>query len=264
MENRSLDRGITVMECLARNGSCSLAELHRLTGLAKSTLRRLLATLLDRQIARRSVADGRYRINITLPTAKGLPIPPDLAMLVDVAMPHAFALTEAVRWPSDIHIRDGDTMRLVDSTRRLSPFPLYRGPVDRQLNIFGTASGLACLAALPDAEVVEIHRRTQAEPRWGLARFGQTLESYMDAVADARARGYGTRVTGYLGETIVDDGLSAIAVALIRRGRPAGALTLLWPRVFRTVPAFAEEFLPRLQQTADAVAADLARRDGDS
>jgi len=42
---RSLDRGLDLMEVLAREGAQTLAQLHAATGLPKSTIRRLLATL---------------------------------------------------------------------------------------------------------------------------------------------------------------------------------------------------------------------------
>ena len=54
-ENRSLDRGIEILETLAREGAMSLADLHRATGLPKSTIRRLLQTLIARKIVRRSL-----------------------------------------------------------------------------------------------------------------------------------------------------------------------------------------------------------------
>ena len=58
LENRSLDRGLTILERLSADGAGSLQALHTATGLAKSTLRRLLSTLVQRKILRRSLADG--------------------------------------------------------------------------------------------------------------------------------------------------------------------------------------------------------------
>ncbi|QDL93999.1 helix-turn-helix domain-containing protein (plasmid) [Paroceanicella profunda] len=259
LENRSLDRGITLMEILARGGSCSLAELHAASGLPKSTIRRLLGTLIARRIVRRSLSDGRYRINITLPMSTGAPIPPGLAGLVDLSLPLALALTRRVRWPSDIHVVDGTRMQIVESTRPASPFHIYPGRVNRWLNIFGTASGTACLAAMSPEAVMEVHRLTEGDETWGLARFGLCVEAYLDILAATRARGYAIRLSAYLGETVFDDGLAAIAVPLLERGRPLGALTLIWPRPHLDHARFASEHLDALRDTAAQICAGLDR-----
>lgn len=261
LENRSLDRGITLLEVLARNGASSLADLHRETGIAKSTIRRLLGTLIRRRLIRRSLADRRYRINITLPASAGEPIPPELAVLVDTAMPHAIELTKSIGWPSDIHIIDGHNMRIVDSTRPLSPFHLYRGLVNRKLNIFGSATGMICLASMTDGAIAEIHKATLGDRIWGIARFSMSLPEYLEEVRATRERGYGIRLTHYLGETVLDDGLAAIALPLCHRDRPLGALSVLWPRSYKEHREFVKEFLPALQRATTAIDRDLARYD---
>ncbi len=46
LRNESLNRGLAVLEQLARDGDCSLADLHKGTGIPKSSIRRLLGTLI--------------------------------------------------------------------------------------------------------------------------------------------------------------------------------------------------------------------------
>lgn len=261
LENRSLDRGITLLEVLARNGASSLADLHRETGIAKSTIRRLLGTLIRRRMIRRSLADRRYRINITLPASAGEPVPPELAVLVDVAMPHAIELTKSIGWPSDIHIVDNRNMRIVDSTRPLSPFHLYRGLVNRRLNIFGSATGMICLAAMSDASIAMLHKATLGDRIWGIARFSMSFPDYLEQIRQTRQRGYGIRLTRYLGETVLDDGLAAVALPLFHLNRPLGAVSILWPRDYKRHTEFVKQFLPALQRTTDAVNQDLGRYD---
>ena len=253
LQNRSLDRGITLLEVLARNGASSLADLHRESGLPKSTIRRLLATLINRRMVRRSLSDKRYRINITLPASAGEPVPPELTVLVDVAMPHAIELTRSIGWPSDIHLVDANCMRIVDSTRPLSPFHLYRGLVNRKLNIFGAASGMICLASMEEEAIAHYHRATMGDRIWGLARFNLSLEAYMEETMITRERGYGVRLTSYLGETVLDDGLAAIALPLLQDGRPFGALSILWPRTYKDHVEFAKDYLAALAEAVEAV-----------
>ena len=259
LANRSLDRGITILESLARNGACSLADLHRDSGIAKSTIRRLLGTLIQHRLVRRSVADGLYRVTIPLPAGAGEPIPHEMASLTDVAMPRAVELTKKLEWPSDIHVLDGLCMRIVDSTRPLSPFHMYRGIINRRINMFGSATGMACLAVRTDAEIAEFDRLTNGNMSLGLSRFGFTLRQFMPEIEKARARGFGIRLGFYRGETMLDDGLAAMAVPINVYGQPNAAISMIWPRAFQEPKEFAKRHLAPLTEAAEVIAADLVR-----
>ena len=252
-ESRSLDRGLTLMEALAREDSLSLAELHRATALPKSTIRRLMATLVRRGMARRSLADGRYRLNVTLPDISSQPIPRGLSLIADVALPDTLALTREVDWPSDLHVLDGTAMQIIDSTRVFSPFQLNREEINRRVNVFGSASGMTCLSLRDEAEVAALHEATRHDQTWGLARFGLELGDYLTILEEARRRGYGTRLANYHGERWLDGSLSAIAVPIGPRGLGLGALTLLWPRAFTSAETFASQYLDALRSTAEAI-----------
>ena len=244
---------------LARNGASSLADLHRESSLPKSAIRRLLGTLISRRLVRRSLSDKRCRINITLSATAGEPVPPELTVLVDVAMPHAIELTRSIGWPSDIHLVDANCMCIVDATRPLSPFHICRGLVNRKLNIFGSASGMICLASMEDDAIAHYHGATAGDRIWGIARFNLSLDDYMEQIRITRERSYGIRLTRYLGETVLDDGLAAIALPLWQDARPIGALAVLWPRTYKKHTEFVKEYLAALEEATEAVNRDLQR-----
>ncbi|WP_417684994.1 IclR family transcriptional regulator [Roseibium sp.] len=253
LSNRSLDRGIDVLETLAQKGACSLADLHRHTGLAKSTLRRLLGTLMERHIVRQSLTDKMFRSNVIFPPGSDAPQALELAMLIDRAMPILSDLTARVGWPSDIHILSGSRMRIIDSTRPLSPYRLNHGFVNRVINVFGSATGSACLAAMSDETVAEHHKNTANDATWGLKRFETDLQTYLKRLQEVRKTGYGTRLSNYLGETVLDDGLAAIAVPIFVNDWPSGAITLIWPRAYKSTAEFAALHLGDLKRTAERI-----------
>ena len=257
--NRSLERGITLMEVIARTGEATLADLHRESGIPKSTIRRLLATLMERRIVRQSLADQMFRINIGMTTGAATPVPSSAAMLVDVAMPILAEHTRRVSWPSDIHIIDGTAMRIIDSTRPLSPYHLYRGVVNTAINIFGSATGLACLAALPDLRIIDFADRARGDPRFGLERFMPDINTLFDEVRATRQRGYGIRLRQYRGERVPDDGLRAIAVPIRRQTEVCGAISLLFPSRFSSAEEMARQHIASLKIAAEAISADLDR-----
>lgn len=259
LENRSLDRGIDLLVALAQAGPCTLHGLHERTGLAKSTIRRLLGTLLERHVVRKGLGDGLYRSNVVLPLPTSSALTTTSALLVTVASPHMLALTERVEWPSDLHLYVHDRMRIIKSTRPFSPFCLYRVRIDFDVSMFAAASGLAYLSTLDAPRVGSLVASLAPDQRWGPGRFGWTRASLLSHLARVRAQGYASRLEAYRGESVADDKLSAIAVPLMVGGAGIGALTLCWPRQFCSPEKFAKRHLGELVRTAQVVGGELER-----
>lgn len=252
-----------MLETLARHRAMSLSEIHRETALPKSTLRRLLATLVTRRFVRRSLSDKLYRVTVTLPDISISPVPPGLALMADIGLTHALALTKKIGWPSDIHIFEAHWMRIVESTRAVSPFSLYQGKVDRRLNIFGCATGAACLSQMDTDQVRALFDNPTLEGRFSPTTFGITWNLLQDHLNKTRKMGYGIRHSNYHGETVVNDKLSAIALPLQRAGEVCGGVTLLWPREFLPPADFARMYLEELSEAVALIEADLDEFDRD-
>lgn len=245
------------MEALARNGASSLADLHRDSGIPKSTIRRLLGTLMARRIASRSLSDGKYRLNIPMPSGFTSAAPASAVDIVDIALPILMDLTRRIVWPSDFHLLDGNSMLIVDSTRPLSAFHLYRGIVNRHLNLFGSATGIACLSTMNAARINRYLAATSGDKTFGFARFGVDPSTLMEAVDLARAKGYATRIPTYLGETVPDDGLAAIAVPVLSGTQAIGAINLVFPRNYETPAKIAARYLSDLTEASSAISKAL-------
>lgn len=258
LENRSLDRGISVLEALAKGGAMSLHQIFLATGLPKSTLRRLLSTLVARRIVRTGLGDKLYRSNVALPDLRPADLTPKAARLVELAMPHMIELTKKIGWPSDLHLFAGDRMRVVESTRTLSPFHIHRSPIDITVNLFGSAGGRAYLSALPQKEVEQLVAKFGPDPDEGLARYGVPAETWYGELESVRQAGYAIRVPGYGPLTIREERLRVIAVPLLLGNEGVGALTLLWPREYLDYDAFAETYLPELKATSQQISESLS------
>jgi len=256
-ENRSLDRGIEILETLAREGAMSLADLHRATGLPKSTIRRLLQTLIQRKIVRRSLADQLYRTLLVFPDISGEVMPKGMLQMADAAIPRALALTQQIGWPSDIHIREARSMRIIDSTRQASNFHVEQGQINRQVSHFGSATGLACLAAMGDGEIAATYEALKTDRHWGPVRFGLDLATLMQRIAQIRTQGYAERLPAHLSDREWDTDLRAIAVPIKARGQVLGGISVLWLRTYKPVQGFAALHLEALQQAARDINAAL-------
>jgi IclR family transcriptional regulator, mhp operon transcriptional activator len=257
LENRSLDRGLAILECLSIHGASSLQDLHAHTDLPKSTIRRLLGTLIERRIARRSLADSLYRANVAWPLPAGAASTQGEGWLVDRAVPHMIELTDEVGWACDLHIFERTRSRIIESTRPLSPFYQYSRPIDLQVPVFGSAGGLAVLSTWTDAAVLALVDEIGDHPKWGLRRIGLRGRDLLVLLRQVRKSGYAVRPRQYRGETAKADTLSVIACPIGRSGAAIGALVMLWPKGFLSPASFAETHLARLKETTARISADL-------
>lgn len=260
LENRSLDRAISLLEVLAREAPCSLHQLHQRTALPKSTIRRLMGTLVRRHLVRVGISDGLFRPNVALPWSVDRANAAQIGRLVEIALPHMVDLTRRVEWPSDLHVHMAGRMCIVESTYSLSPFRLgERAMVDLQVNLFAAASGLAYLAQLDDAQVRSLVRSNRDDPLWGLDRIGVTEQSLLSELATIRQVGYAFRRPGF-NRSAVSRPYNAMAAPVSDAAGVAGALTLFWPKSYMTDDRFAQTHAEDLCRTARAISDDLAGR----
>jgi IclR family mhp operon transcriptional activator len=257
IENRSLDRGLAVLNALSVHGASSLRDLHARTHLPKSTIRRILETLIRRKIVRRSLSDRLYRANIYLPTLNARYARGE-GLLVDRALPHMIALTRGVGWSCDLHIFERTRSRVIESTRPLSPFFQFERHIDLEVSVFASAGGMAALSTWSDAAVLSLVDEIGDHPVLGLPCIGIGKRELLAALARARADGYAVRAGSYRSETPLANKLHAIACPIFQGDAAAGALVMLWPRDLYSPAAFARLYLDRLQSAATAVTRDLA------
>lgn len=260
--NRSLDRGLAVLEVLTRPGPATLAELHRATGLPKSSLRRLLATLMARGVVHRSQQDGRYRSVIAMPGPGFAPGAGQEARFVTLAWPHMQALTLQIGWPSDLQVPRARAMQMIESARALTPYKLWQGRIGTLINMFGAASGRAYLSALPQDEALALFNRLADDPVLGPGRFRMDEGAFLAMRAETRARGYALRQPGYGGEILDHDQLAAMAVPIMFRGRPAGTINTTWLRDSLSAEVFAARFVEPISACRDRIEQALAAAAG--
>lgn len=259
LENRSLDRAITILEVLAGGAPSSLHQLYERTGLPKSTIRRLLGTLKKRHFVRQGISDDLYRINIALPWAADREHAATAARLIEVARPHVVRLTRAVEWPSDLGIYKAGRIIRIESTQSLSPLNMDKLKyADREVSIFGTANGLAYLSALNDAHVLQIVEALKADQEWGLSRVGIDERTLLRELKDFRTKGYAFRRKQHR-TTPVSWLHDSIAVPIYDGRHAIGALSIKWLRRYMTTERFARRYAGRLKATATAISADLTR-----
>jgi DNA-binding IclR family transcriptional regulator len=119
-EVQSVVRAFAVLRTLARYPTpVPLAAIAVETGLPKSTLSRLLATLESRAMVERGDADGTYTIGAGVETFTGRPA--STAQLVAVAHPYLLELTQRYEEDAGLTVADGQAVLSVHQVQSPNP-----------------------------------------------------------------------------------------------------------------------------------------------
>ena len=243
-----------MLELLAERGPCALYELHDGSGLPKTTLRRLLATLAKRNFVRRGISDGVYRLNLALPAQRDESHVGRVARLVRAASPCMLALTRSTTWPSDLHVYFDGRMKIVESTHALSPFGQSKRQVcENEINLFAAASGIAYLSTLSDEQIDAKIDELQGHELWRLSRLGVRRARLFKEIARARVTGYGKRLVSQTDSL----GFTAIAAPIRSKEGCVGAISLWWQQSYLDSQNFAERHGGALSSAARTIGRDF-------
>lgn len=250
---RGLTRGLDLLKALnsQEGGRSTLAQLAQATGLHRTTVRRLLETLIAEGYVRRSESDDRYCLALNARSlAEGFR---DEDWISSIVAPALSELLHAVGWPSDLTTPQGASMVIRESTHRFSALSFHRAMVGQTIPMLLTAAGRAFLAYCPDEQ------RTQI---LDLARGGGDDQARLAAderfVANVLAR---TRESGFAsndGEWTSQRKVGALALPIRLRQRPVGSVNIVYLNRAVTLKEAVRRYLPALQKAASRIEAQLA------
>lgn len=184
---QSLERAFALLEALAREpGGLPLSELTRLTGLHKSTVHRLLASLSALGYVRRAGDSGKYCLSLKLLELSGRLT--DNIDVLDAARPYLERLRDRAQETVHLVVRDGsDIVYVFKAESRSSAYRMF-SRIGIRRAMYCTAAGKSMLAAMPDHEVERIWRASDVRPYTEHTIL--TLDALMDELDEVRRRGY--------------------------------------------------------------------------
>lgn len=245
---QGLERGLAVLKALnyAADGKASVRELSECTTLHRTTVRRLLETLLTLGYVRRSASDDSYRLTLCVrDLSDGFT---DDEWVAAVAAPVLGRLLKAVLWPSDLTTLDGTEMVIRETTHRFSALSFHRAMVGRRLPLLYTASGRAYLAFCPEKERKELVRHLIAGGglQAALARDSALLARLLNRV---RQCGYATSEGDWGREAHI----GAIAVPIERSKKVLGCLNVVYLKKAMSTEKAAQSYLAALRQAKQEI-----------
>jgi IclR family mhp operon transcriptional activator len=250
-----LERGLSVLTALnqLQNGRATTRELSEYTNLHRTTVRRLLETLLAQGYVRRSESDDSYRLNLKVrELSEGFT---DDEWIACLATPVLGELLRTVVWPSDLTTLDGAAMIIRETTHRFSRLSFHRAMVGRRMPLLYSASGRAYLAFCPDEERTQLLQLLVAaqDEQSELARNPKLIGQLVNRV---RADGYGLNDGDWKTEAKV----GAVAMPIRRGGEVLGCINVVYLRSAVSTGQAIEQFIPALVRAVQRIETGLQDR----
>ena len=243
-------RGLEVLRVLNRTNPATVRTIHWETAIDKSTIVRMLETLIHAGYVTRDAVSSTYRV-----TGRVLQLGTGFIRYDKAAEACAEILAnfrEAQGWPSDFVIHDDDAMILVQTSREAGSFKFNRNSGFRA-PMLTTSVGKAYLGSCSpeeaDAILSRVAARTIKMPsRQAILRSLETVRKLGYAIMD---EGYSQRE--YKGK------IWAMAVPVQKSGRTFGALNMMFLKQSVTQESAVENYLEPLQIAAAEIAGALER-----
>lgn len=236
---RALERGLDLLMELNIRGRAKPAELATATGIDRTTVYRMLATLADKGLVARSPSEDKYYLLREIRRLSDGFIETD--EVLHIAARELGSMLPQVQWPSDFATFDRGAMVIQETTHRFSTLSVHRGMVGRRRPLFTSAMGRAYLAGATPQERDTVLDLAEASLQRSVPRnFDALLE-------DFNKRGYAWSIAG------AEPHISAIAVPVRGLGRILGSVNIVFFRRAATPEQIAAKHLSALLSCAESI-----------
>ena len=256
---RALQRGIEVWRTLDGNHAVALEDIHKSTGIPKATLSRILKTLEAEGLATQRLLDKKW-LHVA-PARARQRRNAEQTRLVQAAAPALSQLCDKILWPSDLSVRSGLSMTLVETSRPNTTLLFNKLAAGFKIDFLLSAPGRAYLAFCPDAErkdiLAKLSKCEEYRPFFEHNRIEMIL-------ATVRKNGFGHRDSNWGGKSHFfrkdsDDGLDAIAVPIRLENNVIGCVNVVWIRSVLSRNEAVSKYLEDLQRTARLISVAFAK-----
>lgn len=248
---QSVDRALSILEVLSDyNEGLGVTEISDRIGLHKSTVHRLLGTLIYRGYVTQDSESNKYKITLKLFELGNKKVE-DMDILT-VSKPYTKELMEKVNEVVHFVIREGNNIVYIDKVEADNTIRMA-STIGRRSPLYCTAVGKAILAQLSDKEVEKIWNSSKIEK---FTEFTITdLKEMKEELEKVRQKGYaidneenelGVRCAG--------------APVFNRFGKVEGAISISGPTI-RVTEGKVEEFAKEVVKYAGLISKELGYKE---
>ncbi|MCW5771185.1 MAG: DNA-binding transcriptional regulator [Rhodospirillaceae bacterium] len=243
-EVRALTRGLDILRALNRANGATPSEVAAMTGVHRTTVRRILETLAQAGYVRKAEGEDRFLLcHKVIGLSDGYT---GDAWITESAGPFLRRLVDKVVWPAELATLDGDAMVVRESTQRFSPLSIYRQMIASRWPVMTTAIGRAYLAWCGDAARAALLERLCVSPLPDNAA-ARCPAAIADIVGRTRAAGYAFSVQE------AAERISAIALPVRHGERVLGCINIIFFASVMSVQEAAARYLPQLRDVIDGI-----------
>lgn len=245
----ALRRGLEVLQTIEQMSAATLADLHQQTRIPKATLLRMLKTLMACGRVTRSEIESRY-MPVTAPGA------PDASAqwqsrVASIAAPVRVRLEQRVPWPTDLAVRDGTTMLILDPHRPTNGIAVNYRALGFRPAMTMSSLGRCYLAFCPEHERQALVTTLSRSARTG-DRVGVQPEAIRRLVARAHADGYCSRIPIEVSQDSPER-FGAISVPVFQGARLIATLSCSWQPALTHEAEVVSSWLGELRRAAQAI-----------
>jgi IclR family transcriptional regulator, KDG regulon repressor len=247
---QSVDRALDILEYLAEaKRSCGVTEIANAVGLHKSTVHRLLGTLMNRGYIEKDIDSDNYTVGKRILFVASAVL--DRLDVRTVARPYIRRLSEKTSEVVHLSILDGNEAVYIDKFESLRQGGVrMHSQIGKRVPLYCTAVGKILLSDQREEEVrdlikgKEMHKFTKNTI--------DNIETFIDELRTVREAGYSTD------EFEHEEGIRCVAAPIYdRRGKIAAAVSISGPIFYMT-----EERLPEVKRELLEAAREISQQMG--
>ncbi len=141
---RSLSRGLDILTILNKKGSASASEISVSLRMPRSTVYRILETLVNKGFIYQHKSDKRFRLTDKIGTLSDGYTEED--HMANISRGYLEKFTEKFQWPATLATLSGLSIVVRENTDLESPYAVEQFTIGYSMPILGTASGFCILA----------------------------------------------------------------------------------------------------------------------
>ncbi len=244
---QSAGRIFQVMEILSAGGSMGLLEISAQANLSKSTVHRLLNSLIYMGYARQEESTGKYRMTYKLVNLSGMIL--DHSDIVQIAHPYLVKLMEKTGETVHLVRREKMNITYIDKVEPAGATVRMISHVGLSLPLYCTGVGKALMAEMPEEEVHSI---------WESSPIERKTEYTITKLTDLKAELTRIQKRGYARDD-QENGLGVRCVAVSihdYRGKAVYALSISCP-IYRLPDERVPELAGLMLEASAAISREL-------
>ncbi|WML36718.1 IclR family transcriptional regulator [Clostridium sp. OS1-26] len=214
---QSVERSLSILEALSDyEDGLGITEISEKVGLHKSTVHRLLSTLIQKGYVEQSEETNKYKLTLKLFELGSKKI--GKIDVVNVAKPYLRDLMKMTNEVVHLVIRDGNEIVYVDKVESESTIRMY-SRIGKRSPIYCTAVGKAMLSYMTDEQVEQIWN--QSDIKKFTEKTITNLEEFKEHLKIVREKGYA------IDEQENEIGIRCVGAAILNyKGEVCGAISI--------------------------------------